>query len=272
MRKAYLSNYARAVFKQSLPAFTAMLLHLSVSAQQTLVITEIMANPAAVADTKGEWFEVYNYGSATVTLNKAWLSSGSTQERLDSLRPLQVPPGSYFVFGVNDTTAINGDVKVDYVFKKISLANATDDIALADSNGVLFDRVSYSTTKAGKSWSLAASHLNPQENDAEANWCFSVTPYNTTDFGTPGIVNDCDKITTDIAYENQTASLFALQDRKLLLHTSSTSITYLLDSNGKVLSHLEPEKETDLNSYPAGLYFIKALIEGKNKTFKIVLR
>jgi hypothetical protein len=36
-----------------------------------IVITEIMANPGAVGDDKGEWFEVYNAGTTTVNL-KGW--------------------------------------------------------------------------------------------------------------------------------------------------------------------------------------------------------
>jgi len=47
------------------------------AAPPRLVITEIMADPAAVPDERGEWFELYNPGGAPVSLRGWTIASGN---------------------------------------------------------------------------------------------------------------------------------------------------------------------------------------------------
>ncbi len=63
---------ARQFIHRLLPAATLMLAAHSASAAIVagdLVISEVMANPSAVSDTTGEWFEIYNSSGAAIDLN-----------------------------------------------------------------------------------------------------------------------------------------------------------------------------------------------------------
>lgn len=274
MKKIYLSNYAKSAFNGSLLALSTVFLHSSVSAQQTLVITEIMANPSAVTDAAGEWFEIYNKGASAVGINKLILSSGSSKDTLFSVTPVILPPGAYFVFGTNVDMNTNGNVKIDYAYDRIGLANAEDDITISDSNGVQIDKVTYLTSKSGESYSLSTDHLDATENDTPSNWCFGVTPYNSSDAGTPGAANDCHTIATSLISQDALALMITLKDRKLHFTGAHELQASLFDHQGKLQQSaiVSNNHELDLSSYPSGLYIVKIVNREKEQSFKIVLQ
>ena len=71
-----------------------------------LLITEIMANPLAVTDTLGEWFELFNPTTESIDLSGLLLSDdGSNKHNISSATPLLVNSGSYFVMARNGTVA-----------------------------------------------------------------------------------------------------------------------------------------------------------------------
>ncbi|MFH1129700.1 MAG: lamin tail domain-containing protein, partial [Pseudomonadota bacterium] len=111
-----------------------------------IMITEIMANPDAVSDLKGEWFELYNAGKATVNLH-GWLvkDTGGSSSFLISAPggQLNVAPGQYLVLGRNQDPAENGGVAVDFAYGSWSLSNSSDQIGLFDKNMVLDDEIKY---------------------------------------------------------------------------------------------------------------------------------
>ncbi len=158
-----------------------------------IVINEIMQNPAAVSDDKGEWFELYNNDTQTVDIN-GWIikDDGSDYHVIDNGGPLTIDPGDYLVLGINDTMSVNGGVPVDYMYDHFLLSNGDDEVVLVYSDGVTeVDRVNYDggpnfPDPSGKSMELK----NPNfDNNDGANWDVSSTPYGDGDLGTPGAKN-----------------------------------------------------------------------------------
>ena len=180
-----------------------------------LIITEIMANPAAVADDLGEWFEVYNAGDQSVNLQGYQIRSGpgSPSETHTIGAAVVVPSGGYAVIGNNANSAINGGVTVAYAYPgsgtgAVFLNNSsTDWIALRKPDGSTADSVSYSGRNA--TGAIVGPNFTPSSNISRVitlaagqhvgtidnatiggNAAWANTPvgvlYNTVDRGTPG--------------------------------------------------------------------------------------
>ena len=166
----------------------------STVAPGTVFVTEMMPNPAAVGDTVGEWFEVYNT-SQDVSVNvNGWTvrDHGSNLHIIDNGGPLVVPPLSFLVFGRNSDAALNGGVAVDYRYASFTLRNSADQLELVDTGGMIIDTVVYTSAIVfnGASSSLDPSAFDATANDDPANWCASTSSLPGGDKGTPGMAND----------------------------------------------------------------------------------
>jgi len=148
-----------------------------------LVISEFMANPTAVADSAGEWFEVYNASGCEADLDGLLVyDDGSNSFTISG--SLTVADGEHLVLGLNADSTTNGGVSVDYEYSGFTIANTSDEIIL-DNGTEIIDEVWYDAT-----WSIAAGYtksLDPSaydfiSNDDSANWC--------DDVGTPGSLNN----------------------------------------------------------------------------------
>jgi len=153
-----------------------------------IVISEIMANPAAVLDSYGEWFELYNADSVQIEIS-AWTIADADADN-HSIDPgidfFALEPGEYLIFGLDGNSAVNGGVSVDYVYSAFYLANSEDEIILRDSQGRLVDEVRYTASfplTSGASMYLA--DLNSNHNLA-ASWVLSTETFGAGDYGTPG--------------------------------------------------------------------------------------
>lgn len=163
------------------------------------VISEFMKDPAAVADTRGEWIEVYNNLPWRLNLEGWTLADDSGSSHVINTGGVGVlcRPGRHLVLGNNADMTLNGGVRLDYVWSGFSLSNTSDSIILVSPTGGLVDRVAYTssapwTSAPGRSLSLKHANRNALDNDDGANWCLSSVPMhqNTTDTGTPGRDND----------------------------------------------------------------------------------
>lgn len=164
----------------------------------TIVITEIMANPDKVGDDKGEWFEVYNAGTATVNL-KGWkiVESPSATDGHVITTDVLVQAGKYIVLGNNASSTTNGGVTVAYAYPaaasgSLNFSNSpstSDAIYLYNAGGTLVDNVSWTSTTVGASRSLKSPSL---DNSVAANWCTETAAWGaSTDKGTPGAAAGC---------------------------------------------------------------------------------
>ena len=164
----------------------------------TLVISEIMPNPAAVADSSGEWLEIYNPGANPVDL-KGWQlrDQGSDLHVIQS--QLVVASGAYVVLARKGSA--NGGIVADYVYGgaggALILANSEDEIALYHPSGALVDEVVYRASAApawpitsGASISLKSPELPGEE---PANWCVEPAAWSGSagDKGSPGKPSGC---------------------------------------------------------------------------------
>ena len=103
-----------------------------------LIITEIMYNPyggGTIADTAGEWFEIYNATDKGFDLGGLVVSDASKDSFTVTSGSLIAPKG-YFVLGISADGTVNGGASVNYAYaKKMTLNNTFDAITLP-SNGV----------------------------------------------------------------------------------------------------------------------------------------
>lgn len=163
------------------------------SSHSDIVINEIMQNPAAVSDSRGEWFELYNGGSAIVDLD-GWTVKDDDSDSFVISGTLEVPVGGYVVLGRNGDFATNGGVSVDYEYENFVLSNGSDEIVLLDTALVEIDRVEYDggltfPDPTGGSMALIDPAL---DNNDGSNWCVSLLPFGDGDRGSPGAVNSCE--------------------------------------------------------------------------------
>lgn len=183
------------------PVFQTSWLAASTQTQSgQVVITEFMKDPSFVADTKGEWIEVWNSLPWRCNLDGWVLSDDSgASHTLSSggTTALIMRPGERFVLGINGDTAQNGGVNVRYVYSGFSLANSgADQIQLSKPDGTLVDRVEFDAVNyphtPGRSIQLDESWRDVYANDDAGHWCHSQSNWNASnpDTGTPGLPND----------------------------------------------------------------------------------
>ncbi|MFT5680896.1 MAG: hypothetical protein ACI8RZ_001802 [Myxococcota bacterium] len=153
-----------------------------------LIITEIMANPAAVADYSGEYFEVYNDFGADVDLDGLEFSDNSSSDTIDDT--LVIADGGYAVFAINGDSTLNGGVDADFDWSGPALNNSGDSITLS-SGATTIDTVDFSsfTITSGVAMNLTTTG-DATDNDDEVNWCEATSTYGDGDYGTPGSEND----------------------------------------------------------------------------------
>ncbi|MCB9793298.1 MAG: lamin tail domain-containing protein [Alphaproteobacteria bacterium] len=165
-------------------------------AEGALVITEIMNNPAAVADPLGEWFEVWNPGETDFVLNGLWITSGANEShQISSSETISVPAGGYLILGNNGSTATNGGVTVDYVYTDIFLSNESDELSIG-ADGVALDTVVWDDGGSmpdpdGASMSVDPAGYGADLNEDPSIWCASTYNWaSRTDLGSPAADNE----------------------------------------------------------------------------------
>jgi hypothetical protein len=152
--------------------------------QDDVVITEFMADPVIVTDSKGEWLEIQNTTNEPIILD-SWDVDGSTIQPSISLEPDQKA-----VICRNSDSAVNGGVICDGQASGMSFTNSGDRINLRDETNTVINSVDYSadTVKAGHSTIVGAEGLQIDMQNS----------YSSNNFGTPSN-NDILPKTSEIA-------------------------------------------------------------------------
>lgn len=170
-------------------------LDLQAAAGPTLVINEIMPNPAGVADELGEWFEVYNAGSTPIDLQNYRIASNNDAVHVIN-QSVVVPAGGYAVLARNGDPAVNGGVTANYSYAQqtFNLNNsATDWLAVRAPDGATVDSVHWGTTSPPNGASrgvIDPAADNTLMSGTSANWSTQTSVYGLGDKGTPGAVNN----------------------------------------------------------------------------------
>lgn len=154
-----------------------------------LWVSEILVNPAAVSDTVGEWFEIYNASQNLIDLDGLVISDdGSNSHTLSTSQ--QLAPGDYFVLGRNSDIATNGGYSADYVYSDFVLSNSADEIIISREGLEIF-RINYTASDdfdpAGFSMELAIAALPIGATSYQIADINAV--YGAGDHGTPGYGN-----------------------------------------------------------------------------------
>lgn len=146
-----------------------------------VLITEVMANPSAVLDLAGEWFEIFNPTGHPLDL--AGCSIEDTTGSHVIAQPLVLFPGAYALLSVNADPATNGGLPaVDYEYAGITLANTGDLVQLRCPAGIIDGRT-YASTTSGVSEQRGFDY-------GENLWCAGTIPYGNGDLGTPRAQNE----------------------------------------------------------------------------------
>ena len=152
-----------------------------------VIFAEIMANPAAISDSLGEWFELVSTASGESFDLRGCEIRSKTDEVHVINNPILVEPGGIVVLGRQPHAGFAASY---YYGNAIGLTNENDQLSLVCS-GVVIDTVAWSAALPdGASWNLDPLHANANDNDSAANRCRSpVTPRGDVDEGTPGATN-----------------------------------------------------------------------------------
>ncbi len=142
------------------------------------IITEVMANPSAVSDPDGEWFEVHNPGTTAIDLNGWTLETDAAFHTVTQSVP--IPAGGRAVLCRNGNAAENGGVTCDYAYTGLPLTNTGVNLSLRSAASVLVDTAGLSAPiPTGKSLALRHPAYN---NLRRYSWSDSD--------GTPGAANE----------------------------------------------------------------------------------
>ena len=155
-----------------------------------IIITEMMINPAAVPDSDGEWFEIYNNVSHDINMNGCNISDDGSNYFLIT-DDFIISPGEHKVLCINESFESNGGVTCDYLYTNFILANSDDEIIIKQGSTVI-DQVIYDSSwvVSGNSTQLSLDYYDYISNDNGDNWCPSVDILPGGDYGTPGSINN----------------------------------------------------------------------------------
>ena len=156
-------------------------------------VSEFMPDPAAVADSAGEWIELVNPLPVSIDLAGLVIRSGAESYALTAGTGTILASGAYFLLGRSATG--NGGIAPNQVWSGIVLSNSSDSIQLENGLGQTLFSVSWTSSAAGKSYSLQT--ISPPYTLTAANYYVETSvSYNGTDFGTPGSANSVAAIGT----------------------------------------------------------------------------
>jgi beta-lactamase superfamily II metal-dependent hydrolase len=158
-----------------------------------VVVSEFLANPAAVADSVGEWLELRNTTPAAIDLVGFKVRDQSLD--LFVLPTLTIPAYGYVTFGAWGNPAQNGGLTPSYVWPATTffLSNTADEIEVVSPQNVVLDSVVYGTG----SGIPVHSGFSIERKDATAppwasNFADSTAVFGAGDRGTPNAVNSQD--------------------------------------------------------------------------------
>ncbi|MGH7152167.1 MAG: MBL fold metallo-hydrolase [Planctomycetota bacterium] len=162
-----------------------------------LRISEYMANPSAVADSNGEWFEIVNVQASARTLRNLQFTAddGSAFTFYSAVR---LGPGERFVFGRNGDPGANGGYTPSTVwpFGVYAFTDSVDSIVMRNASSTILDEVHYSSG-AGFPTPNGASveRENLLGTAVGSNFSISTATFGAGDEGTPLASNTADSTT-----------------------------------------------------------------------------
>ena len=161
-----------------------------------ILVTEVMANPSALSDTEGEWFEIYNNSDHLINLQN--LIIGRDDANIHTITDaIELAPSAYLVLSRTD---LSTSVSNEYIYgSDITLSNTGAVLSIYNEGsesapGALIFALDYGGVDfpegTGASICLDPGLLNATDAPLGSSWCISTSVFSTGDLGTPGLVND----------------------------------------------------------------------------------
>ena len=240
-----------------------------------VVITEIMANPASVSDSYGEWFEITNTTDTIISLDGWTIKDNGSDMHLIQIenQDIAIDPGQFFVFARNGNLSSNGGVVSDYVYSGFSLSNTEDEIILMDSGGAVVDEVQYDSEWNFPSGISKEIHDVDSDNNLVENWFVSTISYGSGDYGTPGssfegsLGSEYQSTTPDqfivhSLFPNPfnsftTIRIFSEQEQAVTIQTFDLFGRELERENNISIQPGFTELQWEGKDYPSSIYFLK---------------
>lgn len=245
---------------------------------QGIVITEVMANPASVSDSYGEWFEVLNTTDSTIDMHGWSIKDldGDEHQLTSGQATIPILSGEYLILAKNGDQTQNGGVNVNYVYNGYSLSNSEDEIILLDASGAIVDEVHYSNGWPFSSGVSMEIHDPFNDNALIENWFSSTISYGDGDTGSPGIPFDGTLETEEILLSPSNFDLVSLHPNPFnpevtiqvnvrepgelnidIFNLSGRRVKTLANSTIGVGSY---SFKWDSSNNPSGMYFFKLTI------------
>ena len=240
-----------------------------------IVITEIMANPAAVSDSYGEWFEITNITDSLVSIDGWTLKdNGSDVHLIEGMnQDVIINPGQFYVLARNGDQSLNGGIIPDYVFNGFSLSNTEDELILVDNEGAIVDEVHYTNVWDFSSGIAKEIHDPYSDNNLVENWFISTTSYGLGDYGTPGYPFEgnlgyeyqsttTDQFTVHSLFPNPfnsftTIRVFSDKGQTVTIQTFDLFGRELKRENNISIQPGFTEVQWEGKDYPSSIYFLK---------------
>ena len=253
-----------------------------------LAITEIMPNPSAVSDSRGEWFEILNMDSIVIDLN-GWTIMDQGNDTHLITTSIEIVPGQYIVLGRNGNEAENGGYEPDYIYSSFQLGNTEDQIIILDADEKIVDDVSYGNSFPYSSGVSMYLKNVAYDNNLDTSWASSFSTYGNGDKGTPGYAWD-DTSTTAVIADNFLPEEIKLYPSYPNPFNPSTTISLgmanaafikvsIYDLNGRLIDNLYNsiipsgyhQLEWNATNKASGIYIVLLESASQVKTQKLLL-
>ncbi len=163
-----------------------------------VLITELMVDPVATEDARGEWLELTNQSGRDLDLVGWAIVDYSYADRIVFEESFLVLDGMRVVIGPEADPQLNGGVEIDRAYKHadLDLTDVYDDLELRAGDltvaAVTWDADWWIGTP-GAAWSLDPRITDVWDALNRTYWCSATEPLPSGDFGTPGRANPtCD--------------------------------------------------------------------------------
>ena len=146
-----------------------------------VVISEVMINPRALPDERGEWIELRNLETRRLDL-RGWTIASGNDRGVTIDRSVALPGGGIVVLA---REAEPSSVAAYVYGAGVALGNGADWIAIRLPDGRTVDSVAWTSAVAGASRVLRADNA-PHADLASTAWETSTQRFGSGDLGTPG--------------------------------------------------------------------------------------
>lgn len=244
----------------------------------SIIVNEIMKNPAFVADNMGEYFEVYNTTAGAIDM-QGWVISDADSESHTITSSVIVPAGGYAIFGVNSTFATNGGVNVDYQYSGFNLANGSDEVQV-ECSATMIDAVAYTDATfpdtSGVAMELSTNAQDNVNNDNGANWANATNDIGNGDLGTPGTINDNSaplgiadhKIKGFEIFPNPTSTGFV----NITTANNTPKDVQVFNMLGKKVIDTKIDSTLNVSALQAGIYIVKVTENNVSATKRLIIK